>query len=134
MRRPWSYGVLLALGGCVSAGQSDPSMGVYVFKDVLRPHGHARSRLLGEAAVRACDHGDPAEMVLPAFKRCMRAKGWVLAAYAPPSAQDDSNDIASPTYDTPSPPPPPPMLPPGNVDSSGLPIYNYDPITGAQMP
>jgi len=53
------------------------------FRDVLRPHGQARSSAQQIADGHACgtSAGGTLEVILPVFERCMRRKGWVLARY-----------------------------------------------------
>ena len=67
---------VLSLG----AAQAD----TYLFTDTLRPGGHARS----EAAFQADEHRCGADANnhfgnVAAFKKCMRARGWVNDAYKP---------------------------------------------------
>lgn len=55
------------------------------FRDVLKPHGHARSKSAQLADGKACGTSGPTHTLrttLPVFEKCMRAKGWVLAHYA----------------------------------------------------
>jgi hypothetical protein len=56
------------------------------FRDVLKPHGHARSKSQQFADGRACGAVGPTHTLsttMPAFEKCMGAKGWVLDHYTP---------------------------------------------------
>lgn len=56
------------------------------FRDVLKPHGHTRSKSQKLADGRACGTVGPTHILsttLPAFEKCMGAKGWALSRYAP---------------------------------------------------
>jgi hypothetical protein len=111
MRLIWSYGILLTLSGCVTAGQVG-GPGTYTYTDVLKSHGHQRGEAAEQLATRICDHGNSDLIATPAFEACMRARGWKLTAYEPaPTVFDSSPDYSSPPPPPPeSPPPPPPPL------------------------
>ena len=69
----------------VSAGAAQANDKV-TFRDVLKPHGHTRSKSQQRADGRACGTVGPAQTLsttLPAFEKCMGAKGWVLDHYTP---------------------------------------------------
>ncbi|MFI5012601.1 MAG: hypothetical protein ACHQAY_09650 [Hyphomicrobiales bacterium] len=93
MQRVWSFGVLLALTGCVSAGDGSPGIGTYTYNDVLRPHGHERGNAAEQAATRICDGGDRHRIGTAKFDACMRGRGWRLADFEPTPQQ------SSPSYD-----------------------------------
>ena len=93
MRWIWSFGFLLALTGCVSAGGGAPGIGTYTYDDILRPHGHARGEAAEQAATRVCDAGISDRISTPKFVACMRGRGWRLANFQPASPQ------YSPSYD-----------------------------------
>ncbi len=115
MRRFWSYGLMLAVTGCVSSGAGTPDAGTYTYVDILKPHGHARGEAAEQAATRICDAGVPQNIGTAAFNRCMRGRGWRFTHFAAaPAAPDSSPDYSSPPPppDYSSPPPPPPDLPP----------------------
>ena len=59
------------------------------FRDVLKPHGHTRSKGEKLADGEACGATGPAHTIqttMPVFEKCMRAKGWVLDHYSPASS------------------------------------------------
>ena len=66
---------VMLLAGVVNA-QADTQ--TYMFKDVLRPQGHERSAAVRHADGRACGVSANLDMPnnLPAFERCMAARGW----------------------------------------------------------
>jgi hypothetical protein len=67
----------------ISAAQANDTV---VFRDVLNPDGHARSKSQKLADGRACGASGPAHTIrttMPVFEQCMQAKGWVLDHYAP---------------------------------------------------
>ena len=71
---------LTALSVC--AAQANDTV---TFRDVLKPHGHARSKSQVFADGEACGTSGPAHTLsttMPVFQKCMRAKGWVLDHYA----------------------------------------------------
>jgi hypothetical protein len=73
--------VLTALSVSVAAANDTVS-----FRDVLKPHGHARSKSEKLADGAACGATGPTHtlhVTMPVFEKCMRAKGWVLDHYAP---------------------------------------------------
>lgn len=120
MRRIWSYGLALALSGCVTSGQASSGAGTYVFYDALKPHGHARGEAAEQAATRICDGGRSANIGTASFYACMRRHGWrfdhFVAASSPP---DSGSDYSSPPP-PPDPPPPPPYVPVApSYDSDG---------------
>ncbi len=68
-----------ALGAPLIFGVQAANADTQIFRDVLRPHGVARSQAQKFADGRAC--GLTAENTFrnaAAFRRCMRARGWVL--------------------------------------------------------
>jgi hypothetical protein len=70
-----------------------PRADTYLFTDTLRPGGVARSEAAFHAAGHRCgaDANDHFGNVA-AFKKCMRAHGWVADAYEPdpPKSRADS--------------------------------------------
>ena len=67
----------------VGAAQANDSA---VFRDVLKPNGHERSKSVKLADGNACGTSGATHTIrttMPAFEECMRAKGWVLDHYAP---------------------------------------------------
>src|SRR5262249_479018 len=109
-----------ALGAALFAGPGR-AMDKVPFRDVLKPHGHARSKSAQYAAGRACGTYGPAHPLrttLPVFEKCMRRKGWVLARYQRDPSSRSHHGFAggwpppTPAYDSdPSPPPPGPAGP-----------------------
>jgi hypothetical protein len=95
MRWIWSFGFLLALTGCVSAGRDAPGIGTYTYDDILRPHGQARGEAAEQAATRVCDAGISDRIGTPKFDACMRGRGWRLANFQPAPQQYSP----SPSYD-----------------------------------
>lgn len=78
-----------------SAAQAD----TYHFKDVLRPHGHARSLSAKFADGRSCGaSGSHFSGDVTAFERCMRAHGWVVDHYTPDAKPQGSVSDDSSTY------------------------------------
>jgi hypothetical protein len=70
-----TLGVLLP-----SASQADS----YHFKDELRPHGQARTLSAKLADAKSCGaSGTHISGNVAAFRRCMRAHGWVVDRYTP---------------------------------------------------
>ena len=74
--------VMTALVTVMSLGAARAEM--FLFSDTLRPGGHARS----DAAFKADEHRCGADANdhfgnVAAFKRCMRARGWVNDEYHP---------------------------------------------------
>jgi hypothetical protein len=66
----------------VGAAQANDKV---TFRDVLKPHGHARSKSEQLADGAACGTSGPRhtiQVTMPVFEKCMRAKGWVLDHYA----------------------------------------------------
>jgi hypothetical protein len=65
------------------------------FRDVLKPHGHARSSSEKLADGVACgttaDAAHTLTTILPVFEKCMRGKGWALARYTPDPASRPSS-------------------------------------------
>jgi hypothetical protein len=110
MRLMWSYGILLTVTGCVSAGQGIGGPGTYTYTDLLRPHGRARGEAAEQLATRICDHGNSDMIATAPFNACMRARGWRLTHYEPAPSPAVSFD-SSPDYSSP-PPPPPDISPP----------------------
>ena len=70
---------LCLIGSVASAAAENAT-----FTDALKPNGHARSAAVRRADGRACGsaggHIDVAKF--PAFRECMRAKGWELSRLA----------------------------------------------------
>jgi hypothetical protein len=65
----------------VSAAFADDT---YHFKDVLRPHGYERSLTAKLADGRLCGAtGSHFSGDVQAFKKCMRAHGWIVDRYTP---------------------------------------------------
>jgi hypothetical protein len=125
MRRIWSYGLMLALTGCVSSGGAAPDSGTYTYVDLLRPHGHARGEAAEQAATRACDGGNPQFIGTATFNRCMRGRGWRFTHFEPAPAEPDASWASTPDYSSPPPPPPePPPPPPPYIPVA--PYYNPD--------
>src|ERR1700730_3941455 len=91
MRRIWAYGLTLVLTGCVSTGQGTTG-GTYTYRDILKPHGHARGEAAEQAATTICDGGNSQNIGTPTFDRCMRGRGWRLAHYEPAPFQPDTYD------------------------------------------
>ena len=72
----------------------------YLFTDTLRPGGVARS----EAAFHADEHRCGADANhhlhnVAAFKKCMRAHGWVADAYKPDAPKSRANSHLAPGDD-----------------------------------
>ena len=72
----------------------------YLFTDTLRPGGHARS----DAAFQADEHRCGADANdhfgnVAAFKKCMRAHGWVADAYKPDPPRSRANSHLAPGDD-----------------------------------
>jgi hypothetical protein len=108
MRKIWLYAFPLVLAACypLSAGaagrgqQSDAvasaatdnfdyGSGLYIYADILKPHGRARGDAARQAATRSCDGGDSQGIGLAPFNACMRAHGWRFARFEP--APEDSS-------------------------------------------
>jgi hypothetical protein len=73
----------------LSAAHADTA----VFKDVLKPHGHVRSKAekLADAASCGMSEGQEINVIMPVFEKCMRAKGWAFDHYIPdPSSTPNS--------------------------------------------
>lgn len=68
----------LAFLGALATAQANTT--TYVFKDALRPHGHTRSQTAKLADGRACGTSANRDLPknIPAFEKCMRARGWRL--------------------------------------------------------
>jgi hypothetical protein len=76
--------------------------GAYLYDDILKPHGVARSSdALIQAATRTCDAGNSERIGTPKFDACMRARGWRFAGRAPEAPSVDfSSSEPSPPVDT----------------------------------
>jgi hypothetical protein len=78
--RSGAAGVVMLAALSPSARQADS----YHFKDVLRPHRHARTISAELADAQSCDaSGDDISGNVAKFKQCMRARGWVVDRYTP---------------------------------------------------
>jgi len=65
----------------LTAAQADD---IAYFRDQLRPNGHERDAAARYADGRACGAApDRTIGFIPAFQKCMSAKGWVLDHYGP---------------------------------------------------
>jgi hypothetical protein len=114
-----------AVGAALFAGHAQ-AIDKVTFQDVLKPHGHARSKSEKLAAGQACGTSGPRHILtttLPVFEKCMRRKGWVLTHYQRDPSSRSHRSFASswlqpaPSYDSgPSPDP----LPPGGPDTAGM--------------
>jgi hypothetical protein len=118
---PLALAIATLSGAADAAGRSSPSQPVdaspvaqgdtqtYIFRDILKPHGKARSADERHADGRAC--GASADLTVPsdtaAFNRCMSSRGWrldhIAKTYAPepfvPEGADGTytyNDILKP--------------------------------------
>ena len=91
---------MLARGWRFSHFEQAPP-GTYAYSDVLRPHGRERSDAVREAATKACDHGDSANIGDDAFNACMLARGWRFAGSVP-NPSDDSSDWSASNDPSPS--------------------------------
>jgi len=77
--------VAAALCGALSVVAAQANVKA-TFRDVLKPNGHERTKSEQLADGAACGTSGPAhtiETTMPAFEKCMRAKGWVLDHYGP---------------------------------------------------
>lgn len=67
-----------------------------VFRDVLKPNGHARSQAAKLADGKSCgasaDGG--VRIIMPVFEKCMRGKGWVLDHYRAASRPRRGTNVA----------------------------------------
>jgi hypothetical protein len=62
----------------------------HIFKDALRPGGVERSAAQKDADGRACGlRADGTFTNVPAFEKCMRAHGWVLAGVKADASDED---------------------------------------------
>jgi hypothetical protein len=90
MRRIWSFGILLALTGSVLAGSASAAQisppGTYVYTDILKPHGKARSVAVKAADAKRCDGGNSQVIGSPTFDACMLARGWRMTQFKPAPA------------------------------------------------
>jgi hypothetical protein len=92
-------GTVLVLGSMLSAAHAD----TWVFRDTLRPHGHARSMALKRADGRKCGAQNGRSFAFgteDAFQQCMMARGWVLDHVIPDPPQSFAN---GPSYETSAP-------------------------------
>jgi len=66
---------------CASAAHADTA----VFRDVLKPNGHARSRAekLADGATCGMSPKHGISVIMPVFNKCMAAKGWVFDHFQP---------------------------------------------------
>jgi hypothetical protein len=65
---------LLMLGGMLNAAHADG----WVFRDTLRPNGHARSMAAKRADGRKCGASHNMFTAGGPFEQCMLARGWVF--------------------------------------------------------
>src|SRR5262249_28780786 len=123
-RTIWRTIAATALGAALFAGHAQ-AIDKVTFRDVLKPHGHARSKSEQYAAGRACGTYGPAHTLrttLPVFEKCMRRRGWVLARYQRDPSSRHRGFAGGwrqpvPSYDSgPSPSP----SPPGGPDTAGM--------------
>jgi hypothetical protein len=56
-------------------------VGNYIYNDVLRPHGRARSNDDEHADAYVCDGGEPRNIGTSTFDACMRGRGWRFARF-----------------------------------------------------
>src|SRR5262249_23090272 len=81
-------GVLLC--ATALAGTAPAFADTYIYKDVLRPNGHARGMAAKFADFRACGYRKGASVSDAAVERigaCMRSRGWALDHIVPDPAQ-----------------------------------------------
>ena len=71
----------------------------YYFKDILRPHGQARSMSAKLADGRSCGaSGTSFSGDVKKFEQCMRAHGWVVDRYVPAPKTRVATGKRSSTY------------------------------------
>jgi hypothetical protein len=88
--------VTALLAAPVVLGVQGASADTQIFRDVLRPHGVARSQAQKIADGRACGaSADNTFTHAAAFRKCMRARGWVLERIVPDAPPSSG---ASPSY------------------------------------
>ena len=72
--------VIAVLATGLASGASASTHGESMYRDTIRPHGHARSDAVYNAAVNACyaatGESRTALHDIPAFKTCMLSRGW----------------------------------------------------------
>ena len=87
--------VMLAILPLSAAQAAD----TYYFKDILRPHGQARSMSAKLADGRSCGaSGTSFSGDVKKFEQCMRAHGWVVDRYVPDSKTRVATGKRSSTY------------------------------------
>jgi hypothetical protein len=82
--RPIQFTVVAAMF-CAALSAGAARADTAVFRDVLKPNGHARSqaqKLTDGAACGASAHG-AVRVIMPVFEKCMRTRGWVFDHYRP---------------------------------------------------
>ena len=68
------------LGPAVAEAR-DLGVGDYIYSDVLKPHGRARSNDQEHANANVCDGGDNDKIGTAPFDACMRSHGWRFARF-----------------------------------------------------
>ena len=90
---------MLVLGSLLSAAHAD----TWVFRDTLRPHGHARSMAVKRADGRKCGAQNGRSFPFgteDAFQQCMMARGWALDRVIPDPPEFFAH---GPSYETSAP-------------------------------
>ena len=82
---------VVSVFACAAPGASAET---YVYKDVARPHGVARSQAEKQAAFKSCLDAGVSSANIPAYEACMRRQGWALDYVRP-----DASDKPGATYD-----------------------------------